>query len=289
MTAVRAIEVREVSYTYPGAAAPSVRQLSFEVARGEIFGLLGPSGAGKSTTQRILVGLQRKYEGTVTVLGRDLRQWDREYYEHVGVSFELPNHYLRLTARENLTLFASFYRMERPGVDSILDAVGLGSEADKQVGAFSKGMRVRLNLARALIHRPTLLFLDEPTAGLDPLNARQVRELLQLSQQAGTTVFISTHDMQTADSLCTRVAFMVDGSIRAIDRPAALKLRHSRREVLVSYGSDDGLDSRLFSLDRLTDDPEFLSLLQRRDIRSIHTLEPSLAEVFVQLTGRGLT
>jgi fluoroquinolone transport system ATP-binding protein len=147
------IEARGLGYTYPGAQVPAVRGLTFRVEKGEVFGFLGPSGAGKSTTQKVLIALQRDYEGTVTILGRDLRHWDADYYEHIGVSFEFPNHYLKLTARENLELFRGFYGQATASSESVLEAVGLAEDGDQRVGAFSKGMRIRLNLARALLHR----------------------------------------------------------------------------------------------------------------------------------------
>ena len=282
------IEARGLGYTYPGAQAPAVRGLTFRVEKGEVFGFLGPSGAGKSTTQKILIALQRDYEGTVTILGRDLRQWDADYYEHIGVSFEFPNHYLKLTARENLELFRGFYGRATASSESVLEAVRLAEDADKRVGAFSKGMRIRLNLARALLHRPELLFLDEPTAGLDPATARAVRTLIRSKQDAGTTVFLTTHDMAAVDALCSRVAFIVDGEIRLVDTPEALKRRYGRRAVRVTFGSDARADQQDFPLDGIAGNGDFLTALRRADLRTIHTLETTLEDVFVQVTGRGL-
>jgi len=282
------IDVRALRYTYPGGSTAAVRGLTFTVDTGEVFGLLGPSGAGKSTTQKILIGLLRDFEGAVTILGRDLREWGNDYYEHVGVSFEFPNQYLKLTALENLALFRSLYDTPTESAHDVLEAVGLADESHKRVEALSKGMRIRLNLARALLHRPRLLFLDEPTAGLDPVTARSVRALIRQKQDAGTTVFLTTHDMTVADALCTRVAFIVDGEIRLIDRPEALKHRYGRRAVRVTFGPDAAPDHRDFPLDNVGDDPEFLALLRRGGIRTIHTLETTLEDVFVQVTGRGL-
>jgi fluoroquinolone transport system ATP-binding protein len=282
------IDVRGLRYTYAGAPVSAVRDLTFRVEKGEVFGFLGPSGAGKSTTQKILIALQRDYEGAVTVLGRDLREWGADYYEHIGVSFEFPNHYLKLTARENLALFRGFYRHSTESPESVLEAVGLTEDADKRVGAYSKGMRIRLNLARALLHQPKLLFLDEPTAGLDPATARAVRLLIQSKQDAGTTVFLTTHDMTAADALCSRVAFIVDGEIRLVDTPDVLKRRYGQRAVRVTFGSDTRNEHQEFSLDGIADNADFLTLLRRPDLRTIHTLETTLEDVFVQVTGRGL-
>lgn len=275
-------------FRYPGAARPAVAGLTFGVEGGEIFGCLGPSGAGKSTTQNVLIRLLDGYEGTITVLGRDLRAWGREYYRRIGVSFEAPNHYLKLTARENLTLFAGLYGRDTREPDDLLDRVGLLADADKRVGEFSKGMRGRLTLARALLHKPELLFLDEPTAGLDPTSARRVRDLLLETRAAGATIFLTTHDMVTADSLCDRVAFLVDGRIAALDTPRALRRAHGRRSVRIETERDGTRNTHEFPLDGLAGNQAFLTLLQSGPIETIHTLETTLEDVFIQVTGKTL-
>src|SRR5688572_26292184 len=173
------IAMQSFRYVYDGASRPALHELTFRVNRGEIFGFLGPSGAGKSTTQNALIGLLTGYEGAISVMGRDLRHWSRDYYQRIGVAFEAPNHYLKLTARENLRLFAALYEKPSDDPEHLLGQVGLALDADKRVAEFSKGMRGRLTLARALQHRPELLFLDEPTAGLDPSTARLVRHVIQ--------------------------------------------------------------------------------------------------------------
>lgn len=283
------LDVRDLAYSYPGADTPAVRDLTFHIDKGEVFGFLGPSGSGKSTTQKVLIGLLRGYRGTVTVLDRDLAAWGADYYEHIGVSFELPNHYLKLTARENLTYFRSLYRGPTETPEALLEAVGLGDAADQRVGEYSKGMRLRLNLARALLHRPALLFLDEPAAGLDPVTARQIRALVQKKQEAGTTIFLTTHDMMVADALCDRVAFIVDGAIRLIDAPRALKRQYGRRAVRVEFGPEDALAQRDFPLDGLAGNADFLGTLRDETVQTIHTQETTLEDVFVQVTGRALT
>jgi fluoroquinolone transport system ATP-binding protein len=280
------LEVENLSYTYPRSLTPALRGVSFDVTPGEVFGFLGPTGAGKSTMQRILIGLRREYAGTIRVLGRDLRLWRSDYYERIGVSFELPNHYVKLTARENLALFASLYATPQ-SPESVLEAVALLEHADKAVAQLSKGMKVRLNLARALLNRPDVLFLDEPTAGLDPVTAKAIRELIHQQQASGVTVFLTTHDMAVADALCTRVAFIVEGQIRAIGRPAALKRRYGRRALRVETGSEPNVHE--FPLEGVADNAVFLALLRRSDLQTVHTLETTLDEVFVQVTGRSLT
>ncbi len=285
---VPVIQTDSFRFSYPGADRAAVRNVTFAVQCGEIFGFLGPSGAGKSTTQNVLIRLLDGYEGTITVLGRDLRTWDKNYYRRIGVAFEAPNHYLRLTAKENLRLFAGLHGGETQDPDTLLARVGLEDDANKRVSEFSKGMRGRLTLARALLHRPELLFLDEPTAGLDPVTARRIRQVIRETREAGATIFLTTHDMVTADELCDRVAFLVDGQIAALDAPRALRLAHGRRVVRVEATSGGAREAREFALDSVGDDPEFLDLLRAGSVETIHTMETTLEDVFVELTGRRL-
>lgn len=282
------IDVRDLSYTYYGVTEPALSRLGFQVQPGEIFGFLGPSGAGKSTTQRILTGLLRDYEGTATVLGRDLRHWRADDYEQIGVSFEFPNHYSRLTARENLSYFATLYSAPTRDPQELLALVGLEGEADRPVGYFSKGMKNRLTVARALLHDPALLFLDEPTAGLDPANARRVTTLIRQQQEAGKTIFLTTHNMAVVDALCDRVAFVVDGEIKLIAAPRELKLRYGKRTVRVDYRANGCLDSKEFALPELGANEAFLSLLRSGTVETIHTQEASLDDIFIDVTGREL-
>ena len=286
------IEVADLNFTYAGADSPAIKNIDFRVDDGEIFGFLGPSGAGKSTTQKLLIGLLRDYSGQLSVFDRDLHEWGPDYYERVGVSFEQPNHYLKLTALENLSYFASLFGGETEQPLRLLDAVGLAEHKDMRVGQFSKGMRNRLNFARSLINRPELLFLDEPTAGLDPVNAQRIRDVIARVRRDGATVFLTTHDMVTADELCDRVAFIVDGRIPLIDSPRELKLRHGSRAVRIEYTTPDRLDQRKnedFELDGLADNPAFLALLRSARVQTIHTQEATLADVFIELTGSPLT
>ena len=282
------IQMQAFGYVYDGARKPAVDELSLSVAPGEIFGFLGPSGAGKSTTQNVLIGLLSDYRGQISVLGRDLRAWDRTYYQRIGVAFEAPNHYLKLTARENLRLFAALYNAEAEDADTLLDRVGLGQDADKRVAEFSKGMRGRLTLARALQHRPELLFLDEPTAGLDPSTARQVRQVIEGARANGATIFLTTHDMVTAQELCDRVAFLNEGRITALDSPEALRRSHGRRALRVEMRREGVREAREFDLERLGENQNFLAWIDSGTVESMHTLETTLEDVFVQVTGRKL-
>lgn len=282
------IEVSGLTFTYAGSTQKAIQNIHFHVNKGEVFGFLGPSGAGKSTTQKILIGLLKDYQGQINVLGRDLKTWGSDYYERMGVSFELPNHYLKLTALENLNYFRSLYTGETESPQKLLEMVGLGDDGDKRVAEFSKGMRNRLNVSRSLLHRPELLFLDEPTSGLDPVNAKLIKDIVQNQREKGTTVFLTTHNMLVADELCDRVAFIVDGEIKLINAPRELKLQHGKRLVLVEYGDNGQLKSQEFPLDELGNNTDFLKLLQNESIQTIHTQETTLENIFIEVTGRQL-
>jgi fluoroquinolone transport system ATP-binding protein len=283
------IEVEALVYSYPGAEAPALKGVSFTVARAEIFGFLGPSGAGKSTTQRVLIGILKGYEGEVRVRGRDLRREGPGYYEHIGVGFELPNHFMKLTAVENLRFFASFYNKSTREPRELLAMLGLGEHADKRVDQLSKGMKMRLNFARSLLHDPEILFLDEPTAGLDPMNARVLKDIIVEQKGRGKSIFLTTHNMHDAEELCDRVAFIADGEIKLIDTPRKLRAERARRRVTVEYLEGGQLRSRELPLDDLGWNQGFLELLREREIVSLHSQEPSLEELFIQATGRKLT
>jgi fluoroquinolone transport system ATP-binding protein len=281
------IEIKNLSYTYPRQKQPVVKQISFEVAKGEIFGFLGPSGAGKSTTQKILIRLLRGYEGSATVEGCELTDLRQNYYNRIGVGFELPNHYPRLTALENLRFFASFY--ENPCIDplELLDSVGLKAFANKPTSEFSKGMKMRLNFIRPLLHDPEIIFLDEPTSGLDPVNARTLKNIILNLKQKGKTIFLTTHNMHDADELCDRVAFITDGEIKLIDSPKKLKLQYGSRKLKIEYGKDQ-VENEEFDLDKLAGNQSFQTIIRQGQIHSMHTTEASLEDVFIKTTGQSL-
>ncbi len=282
------IEVTGLVFAYPGAKEPAVNDLAFTVEDGEIFGFLGPNGAGKSTTQKVVTGLLRDYGGKVRVLEREVRDWGSDLYEQIGVGFELPVHYGRLTARENLRYFASLYQGETEDLDELLEQVDLLEQADVRVDRFSKGMRVRLSFARSILCRPRLLFLDEPTTGLDPVGARRVKDLILQHRARGATVFLTTHDMATADELCDRVAFLVDGRIALIDAPRELKVRYGEQRVRVEYRVDGTLEARDFPLEGLGENAAFLAALREPFLETIHSQETSLERIFIRVTGQEL-
>lgn len=282
------IEVRDLCFRYDGAAERAVAGLSFSVPDGEIFGFLGPSGAGKSTTQKILIGLLESFDGEVRVLGHDLQKRGADFYEQIGVSFEYPTLYLKLSALENLSNFRAFYSVPTEDPRTLLERVGLAGEASLRASQLSKGMKVRLGFARALLNRPKLLFLDEPTAGLDPVNGGIVKDLIREARAGGTTVFLTTHDMHVADQLCDRVAFIVGGSIRGIDSPRSLKQQYGSSRVRVEFTEDDELASRDFPLDGLAENADFLETLRKEKIETIHSQETTLEQVFIEVTGQSL-
>ena len=282
------IQIRDLTFSYSGSPEPAIQALSFEVGPGEIFGFLGPSGAGKSTTQEILIGILQGYGGAASIFGKDLAGRDSDYYERIGVSFEYPNHYLKLTAIENLTYFASLYSRETRRPEELLEMVGLGGDGDMLVSQYSKGMKTRLSFSRSLLHNPELLFLDEPTAGLDPLNARRIKDLIQDQKRQGKTVFLTTHDMSAADEMCDRLAFIVEGRIELIESPRDLKLRYGQARIRIEYGPDGQTQAREFPLENLGSNVDFLELLGTQKIQTLHTLEASLEDVFIEVTGKQL-
>lgn len=282
------INVSDLAYSYTGTTELAIKNISFAVQPGEIFGFLGPSGAGKSTTQKILFRLLQGFQGSVRVFDRDLREWGYDYFEQVGVSFEMPNHYTKLTARENLRYFGALYQGNVKTPEELLEMVGLLDDADMLVSQYSKGMKNRLSVARSLVNDPKLLFLDEPTAGLDPVNARKIKDLIKSQKDAGKTVFLTTHDMHIADELCDRVAFIVDGQLSLTDSPRELKLRYGKAEVRVEFSLNGKNEQRDFELAGLADNAEFLKLLREGSVRTLHTQEATLENIFIQITGRRL-
>lgn len=282
------ITVTNLFFTYPGNSSPTIKDISFAVAPGEIFGFLGPSGAGKSTTQKIINGILKNYRGSVLVNGREIRAADNSIYERLGVAFEFPNLYTKFTALENLRLFRALYRGQTAEPEQLLVMVGLAEDKNTRVAAFSKGMRMRLNFVRALLNRPEVLFLDEPTSGLDPVNARNIKNIILDLQKNGTTIFLTTHNMTDADELCDRVGFIVDGQLSVIDSPRNLKLQHSSKTVNVEFRLDGRTERKEFPLAGIGANAEFLDLLKTKAIETIHTGEATLEDIFIKITGRKL-
>jgi fluoroquinolone transport system ATP-binding protein len=281
------IEINNLTYYYGAQKKPAVDNIDFRVEKGEIFGFLGPSGAGKSTTQKILIKLLGGYRGKAMIGNTELSSLDNDYYNRIGVGFELPNHYPRLTALENMKFFGSFYRNNTTDPMELLDITGLKEYANTKTEEFSKGMKMRLNFVRALLHDPEILFLDEPTSGLDPMNSRKLKNIILDQRKKGKTIFLTTHNMHDADELCDRVAFIADGKIALIDSPKNLKLQFGTRDLSVEYGETISL-SKEFPIDGLGTNAEFFNLLRTQYIKSVHSKEASLEDIFIKTTGKSL-
>jgi ABC-2 type transport system ATP-binding protein len=223
-----AIETRDLTrdFSRRGKMLRAVDQVSFAVAPGEVFGFLGPNGAGKTTTIKMLTGQLRPSAGRAWVAGKDVVAERQALKPKIGVVFDSQNLYLRSSARENLAFYARLYGVSRSRIDAVLDHVGLSKRAREKVKGFSNGMKQRLVIARALLHEPEVLFMDEPTRGLDAHVARGIRALVTDLAKRGTTVFLTTHYMEEADQLCHRVAILDLGQIVALDTPGQLKAAH---------------------------------------------------------------
>jgi ABC-type multidrug transport system ATPase subunit len=281
-----AIRVDEVRFSY--GALEALHGISFEVAPGEIFGFLGPNGAGKSTTIKILTGQAVPSAGKAQVLGRDVTSDDPSLQAQIGVCFEEKNLYDAMSGRENLRFFARLFGIRDLDADGLLRQVGLADRARDPVSKYSKGMRQRLMVARALVNSPKVLFLDEPTDGLDPVSSRAIRALIKEEAERGTAVLLTTHDMFEADELSHRVAFINDGRIHAIDKPENLKLRYGRRAVTVRVRQGDGVVEQSLALYAPDVASRLGAALADPDLLTIHTEEATLESIFVQITGRGL-
>jgi len=282
--AEKIIETENLTYSYGDKIA--IDHISFSVKKGEILGFLGPNGAGKTTTVKTLVKINKGYGGSVKVFGKDLKDLGKDYYQKIGVSFEFPAVYSKMSALENLDFFASFYK-NHLDPSELLKMMDLEKDQDKLVGEFSKGMKKKLDLARALLPDPVILFLDEPLEGLDPASARKIKDLLLEMKENGKTIFLTTHNMYVADELCDRVVFLVEGKIRLIDNPKELKIKMGKRVVRIEYIQNE-MKTKEFPLEGLGQNEEFFEIIRNYEIRSIHTLEPTLEDVFLKVTGRRL-
>ncbi|MCK8061576.1 MULTISPECIES: ABC transporter ATP-binding protein [unclassified Fusibacter] len=282
------ISVKNLHHSYSKDDKYAVKDVSFEVAEGEVFGFLGPSGAGKSTTQGILTGLLQLQKGQVSVAGYDVKKIKNEMFNKIGMSFEQSNVYSKMTAKENLDFYAKLFDVETMDSQKLLEMVGLGDKANLKAGEFSKGMKHRLTFARSMINKPTLWFLDEPTTGLDPAIAAEIKDIIKARQKEGVTIFLTTHNMYIADELCDRVAFIVDGEIKLIDSPKNLKLQYGEKFVDVEYIKDDKVVKDTFSTTLDEDKKRLQEVIGSYEIVTMHTKEATLEEIFIKVTGRGL-
>lgn len=279
------ISVKNAYFSYTDQ--PFVENINFEVNKGEIFGFLGPSGAGKSTLQKMMTGLITSYQGNVIVDGQECKHHNNKFYENIGVDFEFPSLYEKLTAKENLQFFGGLYQKKLRNLEELLDCVGLLADADKKVSAFSKGMKSRLNFIKAILHDPEILFLDEPTSGLDPSSSRQMKDIILEERKKGKTIILTTHNMLDATELCERVAFIVDGKVKALDTPHNLIMRRGASKLTYTY-VENGEKIGECLLQETSQDQKLQRLLLNNKITSIHSSEPTLNDIFMEVTGRGL-
>lgn len=282
------ISVKNLYHSYTFDDKYAVKNIDFEIQKGEIFGFLGPSGAGKSTTQGVLTGLLPLQKGDVTVVGHDMRHPNQKMFNKIGVSFEQSNVYGKLTALENLQFYAKLFDVPSIPAMELLELVGLKHVANKKADTFSKGMKHRLTFVRSMLNNPELWFLDEPTTGLDPAIASEIKDIIKSKNEKGTTVFLTTHNMTVAEQLCHRVAFIIDGEIKLIDSPHALQLKFGEKLVNVTHYEDNTLKTEKLSLLDALDQNRLSEILKAGRIETMHTAEATLEEIFIKVTGRGL-
>lgn len=282
------IEVRNLYHDYTGKGKYAVKDLSFGIGKGEIFGFLGPSGAGKSTVQNIMTGLLAIQQGDVLYGIRSVRHLKPAFFNDIGVSFENPNLYAKLSGYENLKYYAGLFSVPTQDPMTLLDMVGLRDSAGKKASDYSKGMKQRLVFARALINNPGILFLDEPTSGLDPATARVIKDIILRKKHEGCTIFLTTHNMIIADELCDQVAFLNDGKIAAMDTPRNLKLQYGEKSVKIEYRENGETIGKILFPAKDSDRAQLNDIIGSREIETLHSQEATLEQIFIRLTGRGL-
>lgn len=283
MSHTSVIEVRDLVKQFKNQTA--LNHLDFSVESGEIFGFLGPSGAGKTTTIKILTGQLLASSGETKLLGIATDALTQDIYQEVGIVTDNSGLYENVSVYRNMKFFADLLKVDKKRIDFLLKRVGLAQDKKKLARRLSKGMRQRLVLARALLHSPKVLFLDEPTSGLDPATAQAIHKLLKEVQAEGTTIFLTTHNMEEATKLCDRVALLNDGKIVSLDTPRNTCLNFKRERKL-----EVGLKDK--SQVVINQDPAGIAQLNEwlsQDlVETIHSNEPTLEEVFIAKTGREL-
>lgn len=278
------IEVQSLAKIFANQTA--LEDVNFHVKKGEIFGFLGPSGSGKTTTIKILTGQLNHTSGKATVFGEPVSEMKKgNTRKKIGVLTDNSGLYERLSIYDNLKLYCDLYEVPQKRIGEVLSIVNLEDEKKKVVSKLSKGMLQRVTLARTLLHEPKLLFLDEPTSALDPVNSQHIHNGLRELQARGTTIFLTTHDMNEAEILCDRVAFLNKGKIRLMDAPGKLRKRYSDETVTVELKNEEKV------VLKTTDEGagQMFEYMSSNNVVAIHSNEPTLGEIFVEVTGRKLS
>ena len=257
----------------------ALNQIQFNVDKGEIFGFLGPSGAGKTTLINILTGQLKADEGTTQLLGKDTKDLTPEDLARIGLVGDSSGYYEKLSLEKNLIVYAKIYGLPNSRVDEVLEQVGLLESKKTIAEKLSTGMRQRMFLARALLNRPELLFLDEPTSGLDPMTSKKIHRLLEELKAAGTTIFLTTHDMVEATEMCDRISLLNQGDLVEIGTP---------RDIIQKYNQEKRV--KVTDMDHSEQVMAFEDLKDQdmRQVELIHSMEPTLEDIFIQLTGEKL-
>jgi ABC-2 type transport system ATP-binding protein len=267
-------------------AFTAVDRLSLSVREGELFGFLGPNGAGKSTTIRVLIGTQRPSAGCVEIAGHRLPQDFARVKPLFGYVPDSENHMEEFSGRENLVLFAKLYGVPLGDVDRALARLELSEAANLPVRTYSKGMRKKLLIAREILHRPRILYLDEPTANLDRHSTDVVRKLLRELAAGGTTVFLTTHDMDEVEQICDRVAILCKGRLVECDTPVNFMTRHAEHKVLAQYDRAGEVFREMLDLDDDGQRVRLAEIVRHEDCVRMHSQEFQFEDVFLKLTGQ---
>ena len=257
----------------------ALNQIQFNVDKGEIFGFLGPSGAGKTTLINILTGQLKADEGTTQLLGKDTKDLTPEDLTRIGLVGDSSGYYEKLSLEKNLIVYAKIYGLPNSRVDEVLEQVGLLESKKTIAEKLSTGMRQRMFLARALLNRPELLFLDEPTSGLDPMTSKKIHRLLEELKAAGTTIFLTTHDMVEATELCDRISLLNQGDLVEIGTPRDIIQKYNKEKRVKVTFVDHSVQVMAF---------EDLKDQDMTQVELIHSMEPTLEDIFIQLTGEKL-
>ncbi len=260
----------------------AIQNLTLEVKKGEIFGFLGPSGAGKTTTIKILTKQLNRESGEIMLFNKPIEQVVRDDYDRIGILSDTSALYERMSIEENLKFFAEIRNVGKGAVEEILKRVGLYEQKKRPFKKCSRGMKQRAILAAAVIHKPELLFLDEPTSGLDPAVTLEIHKLLRDLNQSGTTIFLTTHNMEEADKLCYRVGIIDRGRLIACGAPQDLKLEFARDEIEILTK-----EKKTITVSKNEEGAKKIQeLIAAGDCLTVHSQEPNLEEIFLQLTGR---